>query len=101
MTSTPARYPRDLLGHGRSDRPHDPTLHRFDLYAKQVVALLDHLEVRQAVIGGLSLGADVSLHVAADNYGVVEDTHQSLMHILAQYLRLGALPAEQMESTRF
>ena len=55
----------DLLGHGRSDRPHDPTLHRFDLYAKQVVALLDHLEVRQAVIGGLSLGADVSLHVAA------------------------------------
>lgn len=31
--------------------------------------------------------ADVSLHVAADNYGVVEDVHQSLMHILAQYLR--------------
>lgn len=55
----------DLLGHGRSDRPHDPTLHRFDLYAKQVLALLDHLQVRQAVIGGLSLGADVSLHVAA------------------------------------
>ena len=31
--------------------------------------------------------ADVSLHVAAENYGVVEDAHQSLMHILAQYLR--------------
>jgi D-sedoheptulose 7-phosphate isomerase len=31
--------------------------------------------------------ADVSLHVAADNYGVIEDTHQSLMHILAQYIR--------------
>lgn len=55
----------DLLGHGRSDRPHDPTLHRFDLYARQVVALLDELKVRQAVIGGLSLGADVSLHIAA------------------------------------
>lgn len=31
--------------------------------------------------------ADVSLHVDAENYGVIEDTHQSLMHILAQYLR--------------
>ena len=31
--------------------------------------------------------ADVSLHVPADNYGMVEDAHQSLMHILAQYLR--------------
>lgn len=55
----------DLLGHGRSDRPHDPALHRFDLYARQVVALLDELKVRQAVIGGVSLGADVALHVVA------------------------------------
>jgi len=31
--------------------------------------------------------ADISLHVDAQNYGVVEDVHQSLMHILAQYLR--------------
>lgn len=31
--------------------------------------------------------ADVSLHVSSYNYGVVEDVHQSLMHILAQYLR--------------
>jgi D-sedoheptulose 7-phosphate isomerase len=31
--------------------------------------------------------ADVSLHVNAENYGVVEDVHQSLMHLLAQYVR--------------
>lgn len=31
--------------------------------------------------------ADISLHVDAQNYGVIEDVHQSLMHILAQYLR--------------
>ena len=31
--------------------------------------------------------ADVNLHVSADNYGVIEDVHQSLMHILAQYIR--------------
>jgi D-sedoheptulose 7-phosphate isomerase len=31
--------------------------------------------------------ADVSLHVDAHNYGVVEDVHQSLMHALAQFMR--------------
>ncbi len=35
--------------------------------------------------------ADISLHVDAANYGVVEDVHQSLMHILAQHLRLAHL----------
>lgn len=35
--------------------------------------------------------ADVSLHVDAENYGVIEDVHQSLMHMLAQYLRMGAM----------
>ncbi|MDE1146847.1 MAG: SIS domain-containing protein [Azospirillaceae bacterium] len=37
--------------------------------------------------GAAAPAADVSLHVDAHNYGVVEDVHQSLMHILAQYLR--------------
>ena len=31
--------------------------------------------------------ADFSLHVGCENYGIVEDLHQSLMHILAQYCR--------------
>ena len=37
--------------------------------------------------GRASSLADISLHVDAANYGIVEDIHQSLMHILAQYLR--------------
>lgn len=41
--------------------------------------------------GSTAAEADVSLHVAASNYGVIEDIHQSLMHILAQSLRMGAL----------
>jgi phosphoheptose isomerase len=31
--------------------------------------------------------AEINLHVAAENYGVVEDIHQSMMHVFAQYLR--------------
>jgi pimeloyl-ACP methyl ester carboxylesterase len=54
----------DLLGHGTSDKPHHATQHRMDRYARQVVALLDELGIRRAVVGGVSLGANVSLHVA-------------------------------------
>lgn len=36
--------------------------------------------------------ATVSLHVTADNYGVIEDTHQCLMHLLGQYLRQAHMP---------
>jgi phosphoheptose isomerase len=35
--------------------------------------------------------AEIALHVEAENYGVIEDVHQSLMHMLAQFLRQGAL----------
>ena len=32
--------------------------------------------------------ADYVLHVKEDNYGIVEDCHQCLMHILAQHIRM-------------
>jgi len=55
----------DLLGHGRSDRPADPLVYSMTAFGEQVVALLDHLGADQAIIGGTSLGANVSLEVAA------------------------------------
>jgi pimeloyl-ACP methyl ester carboxylesterase/acyl-CoA-binding protein len=55
----------DLLGHGRSDVSTDPKDHRCDFYAEQVLGLLDHMGIERAVIGGVSLGCIVSLHVAA------------------------------------
>ena len=57
----------DLLGHGRSDRPLHAAEYRIDSYAEQVIGLLDHLGVQQAVLGGLSLGANVSLFAASEH----------------------------------
>lgn len=54
----------DLLGHGRSDRPDDPRLFSVTAFAEQVVTLLDELGAPAAVVGGTSLGANVSLEVA-------------------------------------
>jgi pimeloyl-ACP methyl ester carboxylesterase len=61
----------DVLGHGRSDRPEDLRLYSMPLFARQVVALLDHLEAEDAVIGGTSLGANIALEVAVRHSGRV------------------------------
>jgi pimeloyl-ACP methyl ester carboxylesterase len=54
----------DLLGHGESDRPRDMGSYSMALFGAQVVALMDHLQVEQAVVMGTSLGANTALEVA-------------------------------------
>lgn len=52
--------------------------------------------------GGRSAAiADVNLHVPGDNYGVVEDVHQSFMHILAQYARQSAMSEDLVRGRVF
>ncbi|HEX3691918.1 MAG TPA: alpha/beta fold hydrolase [Solirubrobacteraceae bacterium] len=55
----------DLLGHGESDRPRDMWRYSMYSFGEQLVALMDHLEIEQAVVLGTSLGANASLEVAA------------------------------------
>jgi pimeloyl-ACP methyl ester carboxylesterase len=55
----------DLLGHGESDRPPEMTNYSMTSFGRQAIALLDHLELERAVIGGTSLGANVTLEAAA------------------------------------
>jgi pimeloyl-ACP methyl ester carboxylesterase len=55
----------DLLGHGSSDRPRDMWRYSMPSYAEQVVALMDHLGIDQAVVMGTSLGANAALEVAS------------------------------------
>jgi D-sedoheptulose 7-phosphate isomerase len=45
--------------------------------------------------------ADLNIHVDSQNYGVIEDTHQSIMHVFAQFLRHGALLEKDVASTNF
>lgn len=45
--------------------------------------------------------AEVALHVDADNYGVIEDAHQSLMHVLAQFIRMRRMDPELIAGRRF
>ncbi len=63
-------------------------------------------EMRSIALTGFSGGrskslADVSIHVPAGNYGVVEDLHQSMMHVLAQFIRQAAMTAERFPAVKF
>jgi pimeloyl-ACP methyl ester carboxylesterase len=54
----------DLLGHGESDQPRDMWRYSMGIFGEQALALLDHLEIERAVVGGTSLGANVTLEAA-------------------------------------
>lgn len=55
----------DLLGHGDSDRPEEMWNYSMTIFGSQVIGLLDHLEIPEAVVGGTSLGANTTLEAAA------------------------------------
>src|SRR5262249_62065436 len=50
----------DMRGHGQTDSPDDPALYSEEATVADMAALLDLHGVEQAVIGGLSLGGDMS-----------------------------------------
>ncbi|MFZ1992499.1 MAG: alpha/beta hydrolase [Solirubrobacteraceae bacterium] len=54
----------DPLGHGASSRPREQWRYSISAFAQQTVSLLDHLGIDRAVVGGPSLGANISLEVA-------------------------------------
>jgi pimeloyl-ACP methyl ester carboxylesterase len=57
-------YCVDLLGHGESDRPPEMWRYSMPMFGQQVIGLLDHLGLDEAVLGGTSLGANATLEAA-------------------------------------
>ncbi len=51
-------------GHARSDSPDDPAKYSFERWALDLGAVLDHLSLRRAHVGGLSLGAGIATRFA-------------------------------------
>src|SRR3989440_7113482 len=51
----------DCRGHGQSDKPHDEPAYGVDLMARDVIGILDHLDVARAAYLGYSMGARIGL----------------------------------------
>ena len=56
----------DLLGHGRSDAPADPTGYAIERQAGAFATILQRLEAAPAIVVGYSMGARVALRLALD-----------------------------------
>ncbi len=54
----------ECRAHGQTAPAGDPAKISFDSFADDVIALLDHLGIPHAVIGGTSMGAGISLNLA-------------------------------------
>jgi pimeloyl-ACP methyl ester carboxylesterase len=57
----------DLLGHGGSDRPDDMRIYTMTSFARQLAAVIEHLELVSPVVGGTSLGANITLDLAVNH----------------------------------
>ena len=62
-------------------------------------------DVRTIALTGFTGGrsaalSEINIHVPSENYGIVEDLHQSIMHILAQFVRMQAMP-ESSDAYKF
>ncbi len=62
----------DLLGHGDSDRPEEMFNYSMTQFGAQTLALMDHLEIDKAVLGGTSLGANTSLEACSADQSRVQ-----------------------------
>jgi len=55
----------DCRGHGRSDKPHDPSQYGNQM-AMDVVRLMDHLGLKKAHVVGYSMGGGIAVKVLVD-----------------------------------
>jgi pimeloyl-ACP methyl ester carboxylesterase len=63
----------DLRGHGESDKPHDAAAYQRSEMLADLAALLDHTGVGRAEVLGYSMGAGLSLGLALDHPGRVNN----------------------------
>jgi len=56
----------DCRGHGRSEKPHDPSAYSIPIMARDVARLMDHLELESAALLGYSMGARIGLRVVIE-----------------------------------
>ena len=54
----------DCRGHGETRPLGDPEKISIDSFADDLLALMDHLEIERAIVGGISMGAALSLNFA-------------------------------------
>src|SRR5579864_7738630 len=69
MTDLSKNFPiiaLDCRGHGKSDKPHDPNQYGIEMVS-DVIRLMDHLEIKQAIIIGYSMGGSIAVKMLTEH----------------------------------
>jgi 2-succinyl-6-hydroxy-2,4-cyclohexadiene-1-carboxylate synthase len=82
----------DLLGHGRTESPHEPSRYAMACAASDLVALLDALRIERAHVLGYSMGARLALYLTL--------AHPSRVHRLILESGSPGLETEAERETR-
>ncbi len=91
----------DLLGHGSSDRPDDLREYSMAQFADQVAALIEHLKLDRPVVGGTSLGANVSLELGSRHPDAARALFIEMPVLDNALLAIGAIFLPVMFALRF
>jgi pimeloyl-ACP methyl ester carboxylesterase len=54
----------DARGHGQSEKPDSPEAYSQDIMVEDICGLIDALDIKKAIVGGHSMGANVALNFA-------------------------------------
>lgn len=91
----------DLLGHGDSDRPDDLREYSMGQFSDDVAALISSLDIDPPVVGGTSLGANVSLDLGARHPEVARSLFIEMPVLDNALLSIGAIFLPVMFTLRF
>jgi pimeloyl-ACP methyl ester carboxylesterase len=92
----------DVRGHGKSDKPHQQELYSYAAMSRDVIALMDQLNIERADFFGYSMGAFMGAYLLGHHGerfssmvlgGIGDETQQSadLSYYIAAALRAGKL----------
>ena len=83
----------DLLGHGRSDKPHDPAAYSLSGLVDDLAAVVDRLGVAEVDVIGYSLGARLAIALAGPGLDSAAPTSRA---VAVRRLVLGGYDARQL-----
>ena len=88
----------DLRGHGQSDKPEMD--YSIELFSNDVIALMNYLGIKQAIIIGVSMGGMVAQRIAIDHSNYIKklilvDTMSHMDNCLRMKLENGAILADR------
>ncbi|HEX2963083.1 MAG TPA: 2-succinyl-6-hydroxy-2,4-cyclohexadiene-1-carboxylate synthase [Ignavibacteriales bacterium] len=65
-------YAIDIIGHGRSSSPADPSLYSAEAISNQILGVIHYFNLKEVILAGYSMGGRAALSFAVENPGLLK-----------------------------